>query len=89
MALIGVYMLFDKKSSSLKETSFRISLVLAVLAIVNNIFSIYTIEHAAQTPVLINVCLNSLYYFFVACLTTMVTVTTYLTIFEGRYEEPR
>ena len=89
MALIGVYMLFDKKTSSLKETSFRISLVLAVLAIVNNIFSIYTIEHAAQTPVLINVCLNSLYYFFVACLTTMITVTTYLTIFEGRYEEPR
>lgn len=89
MALIGVYMLFDKKASSPKETAFRISLVFSILAIVNNIISIHAIEYAAQIPVLFNVCFNTLYYFFVACLTTMISVTTYITMFEGRYDEPR
>ena len=89
MALIGVYLLFDKKTVSAKEITYRISLVFAVLAIVNNIFSIYTIENAARMPVILNICLNTLYYFFVACLTTLITITTYVTIFEGRYDEPR
>lgn len=89
MALIGVYMLFDKKANSPKETAFRISLWFSIFAIVNNIISIYTIEHAAQVPELLNVCFNTLYYFFVACLTTMISVTTYITIFEGRYDDPR
>ena len=54
LALIGVYMLFDKKSRSQKETIFQISLVFAIVANINNIFSIYTMENAARMPVLLN-----------------------------------
>ena len=89
LALIGVYMLFDKKSRSQKETIFQISLVFAIIANINNIFSIYTMENAARMPVLLNVTLNTFYYFAVAVLTTMVSITTYATMFEGRYDEPR
>ena len=89
LALIGVYMLFDKKSRSQKETIFQISLVFAIVANINNIFSIYTMENAARMPVLLNVTLNTFYYFSVAVMTTMVSITTYATMFEGRYDEPR
>jgi predicted signal transduction protein with EAL and GGDEF domain len=89
LALIGVYMLFDKKSAAAKEITFRIALVFSLIAIVNNIASIYTIENAARMPVLLNVYLNTFYYFFVATMTTMVSITTYVTMFEGRYDEPR
>lgn len=89
LALIGVYIMFDKRPSSLKEITFRIALVFSMIAVVNNILSIYAIVHAANVPVIINVYLNSLYYFFVAAITTLVSITTYVTLFEGRYDEPR
>ncbi|HWQ97028.1 MAG TPA: EAL domain-containing protein [Clostridia bacterium] len=89
LALIGVYILFDKKSSSLKELIFRITLFFSLFAVVNNIFSIYAIEYSSFVPVIINVWLNSFYYFSVAVMTTLVAVTTYVTLFEGRQEEPR
>lgn len=89
LALISVYMLFDKKTTSPKETTFRISLVFSLLSIFNNIISIYAIENAAHFPVLINIYLNTFYFFSVAVMTTMVAMTTYFTMFEGRYGEPR
>ena len=89
MALIGVYMLFDKKSRSLKEAIFQGSLAFALIAGILNIISIYTIENAARIPLLLNVSLNTFYYFAVAVMTTMVSVTTYVTMFEGRYSEKR
>ncbi|NLI53426.1 MAG: EAL domain-containing protein [Clostridiales bacterium] len=89
MALIGVYMLFDKKTPSIKETTFRISLMFAIIATVNNIVSIYAIENAARMPVLFNVFVNTFYFFSVAVMTTMVSITTYVSMFEGRYEARR
>jgi predicted signal transduction protein with EAL and GGDEF domain len=89
LALIGVYMLFDKKINSPKEIAFRISLTVSVLAIVNNIISIYTIEHAARMPVLLNISVNTLYYFFVATLSSLIAITTFITMYEGRYDELR
>lgn len=89
LALIGVYVFFDKKTASLKETTFRIALALALISIFNNILSIYAIENATRVPVIINVYLNTFYYFSVALMTTMVSITTYVTLFEGRYCEPR
>ncbi len=89
LALIGVYMLFDKKASSPKETSFRITLILSIAAIINNIISIYSIENAARVPVIFNVYVNMLYFFSVAAMMAMVSITTYFTMFEGRYDEPR
>ena len=89
LALISVYMMFDKKTASPKEITFRITLAFSILSIVNNIISIYAIENAAKVPVLINIYLNTFYYFSVAVMTTMVSITTYFTMFEGRYSEPR
>lgn len=89
LALIGVYVFFDRKSSSLKNTTFQISLFFSLISIINNIISIYGIENAAHIPVIINLYLNSFYYFSVAVMTTMVSITTYATLFEGRYGEPR
>ena len=89
LALISVYMMFDKTTASPKETTFRISLVFSILSILNNIVSIYAIENAAQVPVLLNIYLNTFYYFSVAAMTTMVSITTYFTMFEGRNDEPR
>ncbi|MDP3447350.1 MAG: hypothetical protein Q8S22_04735, partial [Eubacteriales bacterium] len=89
LALIGVYMLFDKKSSSPKELAFRYTLLLSLIAIVNNIVSIYAIENAVRVSVLFNVIVNSLYYFSVAVVIMMVSITTYFTMFEGRYDERR
>ena len=89
LALIGVYMLFDKKSRSLKETTFQISLLFSIIAIINNIISIYAIENAARIPLTFNVYFNTFYYFSVAVMTTMVSITTYATMFEGRYDERR
>lgn len=89
LALIGVYMLFDKKINSPKEIAFRIALGVSVLAIVNNIFSIYVIENSARMPVLLNISLNTLYYFFVATTSALVAITTFITMFEGRYDERR
>ena len=89
MALIGVYLLFDQKSRSLKEKIFQGSLAFSLIAGVFNICSIYTIENAAHLPLLLNVALNTFYYFAVATMTTMVSITTYVTMFEGRYSEPR
>ncbi|MBA4348112.1 MAG: hypothetical protein C0413_04600 [Clostridiales bacterium] len=89
LTLIGVYILLDKKTSSLKESAFRITLLFSLISAINNILSLYSIEHAASIPVIINVYLNSFYYFSVASMTTMVTITTYVTLFEGRYDEPR
>ncbi|HNX60886.1 MAG TPA: hypothetical protein PKK43_17430, partial [Spirochaetota bacterium] len=81
--------MFDKKSKSLKETIFQTSLVFSLIATGLNICSIYTIENAARVPLLLNVSLNTFYYFAVAAMTTMVSITTYFTMFEGRYSEPR
>jgi len=89
LALISVYVFFDKKSTSLKEIIFRITLAFSLFSIINNLVSIYTIEHAASVPVIINVYLNTFYYFSVALMTTLVSITTYVTLFEGRYDEPR
>lgn len=89
LALIGVYILFDKKSSSLKEITFRIALSFSLISVINNILSIYAIENSAVVPVIINVWLNSFYYFSVAGMTTLVSVTTYVTLFEGRQDERR
>lgn len=89
LALIGVYMMFDRKTKSPKETTFRISLAFSVIAIINNIISIHTIENATRIPVMINIYVNTFYYFSVAIMTTMVAITTYVTMFEGRYKEPR
>lgn len=89
LALIGVYMLFDKKTPSIKETTFKFSLGFSFIANVNNIISIYTIENSASVPVLLSIYANTFYYFAVAVMTTMVSITTYVTMFEGRYEERR
>ena len=89
LALIGVYLSFDRKSRSLKEKIFQGSLAFSLVAGVFNIFSIYTIENAAHLPLMLNVSLNTFYYFAVAVMTTMVSITTYFTMFEGRYGEPR
>jgi len=89
MALIGVYMLFDKKSRSLKETIFQSGLAFSIVAVILNIFSIYSIENGVRMPLLLDIALNTFYYFAVAVMTTMVSVTTYVTMFEGRYCEPR
>ncbi len=89
MALIGVYMLFDKKSRSLKETIFQLSLAFSLFASILNIFSIYAIENAVRMPLLLDIALNTFYYFAVAVMTTMVSITTYVTMFEGRYSEQR
>lgn len=89
LALIGVYMLFDKKKASLKEITFHVSLFFAILANINNICSIYAIEHAAELPLFVSIFLNTFYYFNVALITTMISMTTYATMFDGRYEERR
>ena len=89
LALIGVYMLFDKKKGSLKESIFRFSLLFAILANINNIFSIYAIANPTQLPVFVNVSLNTFYYFGVAIITTLISLTTYVSMYEGRYEKRR
>ena len=89
LALIGVYMLCDKKKASLKEITFQVSLCFAILANINNIFSVYAIEHGTELPLYINIFLNTFYYFGVAFITTMISLTTYMTMFEGRYEARR
>lgn len=87
LTLIGVYMLFDTKTSSMKEVTFRISLGFAIIAIINNIISIYAIEQSSRVPVILNVYLNTFYYFSVALITTMVSITTYVTIADRQYDE--
>ncbi|MEA4870267.1 MAG: GGDEF domain-containing phosphodiesterase [Christensenella sp.] len=87
LALIGVYMLFDKKKASLKEITFQISLYFAILASIIHIFSINTIENAAELPFFIVIFLHTFYYFGVAIITTMISLTTYVTMFEGRYDD--
>ena len=89
LALIGVYMMFDKKKASLKEKTFRISLVFAFLANINNVFSIYAIAYAERLPLFVSVFLNTFYYFSVAIITTLISLTTYATMYEGRYEKRR
>ncbi|HAX39271.1 MAG TPA: hypothetical protein DCY10_00055 [Clostridiales bacterium] len=89
LALIGVYMLFDKKATTPKELTFRFALLFSLIAIVNNIVAIYTIEHAARVPVAFSVVVNSFYYFSIAVVTTMVSITTYFTMFERRFGERR
>lgn len=89
LALIGVYMLFDKKTQSIKEIVFQFSLGFSFIANVNNIIAIYTIENSASLPLLLNIYTNTFYYFSVVVMTTMVSITTYVTMFEGRYEERR
>ena len=89
LILIGVYSLLNKNRPSPKETAFQISLIVALAAIVNNIISIYAIEHAATTPVRINIIVNSLYYFFVAAISAVVSVTTYLTLLDTQYHRRR
>ena len=82
LALIGVYMMFDKKKASLKEKTFRISLVFAFLANINNVFSIYAIAYAERLPLFVSVFLNTFYYFSVAIITTLISLTTYATMYE-------
>lgn len=89
LALIGVYMLFDKKKTSLKEITFLVSLCFAMIANVNNIFSIYSIEHSTDLPLFLSIFFNTFYYFGVALITTMISLTTYITMFDGRFEARR
>lgn len=89
LILIGVYLLSDKRAPSIKGTIFQIGLFCAILANINNIISIYTLENAASVPLLLSVITNTMYYFAVAVMTTMVSITTYATMFEGRYEARR
>jgi len=89
LALIGIYSLFNKNRPSPKETAFHISLVLAIAAMINNIISIYAIENSTRVSLLLGVCSNTLYYFSVAAMTTMVSITTYFTMFDARYHERR
>ncbi len=89
LTLICVYMLSDKKTLSPKELTFRFSCIFAIIATVNNIVSIYAIENAARMHVAFNIYVNSFYFFSVAVMTTMVSITTYVSMFEGRYEERR
>ena len=89
LALIGVYMMFDRKTNSPKEMIFRVTLVFSIVSIINNILSIHAIEHSSEIPLMINLYVNTFYYFSVAVMTTMVAITTYVTMFEGRYDEPQ
>ncbi len=89
LALIGVYSLFNKSRPSPKETAFHISLAFAIIAIINNILSIYAIEHATKIPLGFSIYFNSFYYFSVAVMGAMIPVTTYFTMFSARYHERR
>lgn len=89
LTLIGVYSLYNKCRPSPKETAFHISLVLALIAMINNIISIYAIENSTRVSLLLSVCSNTVYYFSVAAMSTMVSVTAYFTMFDTRYHERR
>ncbi len=89
LALIGVYLLTDKKTPSVKGAIFQIGLFFAIVANINNVISIYAIEHSANVSLLLNVTVNTFYYFAVAVMTTMVSIITYVTMYESRYEDRR
>ncbi len=89
LALIGVYMLSEKKTSSLKEAVFKITLVVALIANVNKILSTYTIANSVRVTVLFSAYVNTLFYFSIALLTMLLSITTYIIMFESRYEERR
>ncbi|MCE5188171.1 MAG: EAL domain-containing protein [Eubacteriales bacterium] len=89
LLMIGIYSLYNKTRRSLKETAFQASVVFAIAAILNNIISIYAIENAERFPVAINLYVNSFYFFSVAVMCAMVSITTYLTLLDARYQRSR
>lgn len=86
---MGVYILSDKRSHAQKETVFQVSLLLSLIAIISNIASIYMMENAERMPELLIVYLNAFYFFSVAVMTAMISITTYVVMFEGRHDELR
>ncbi len=89
LLLIGVYSLLNKNRLSPKETAFRIGLVVALIANINNIISIHAIQNAANVSVSFNYYVNTLYYAFVAVLSALVSLTTYMTLLDVRYHHRR
>jgi len=89
LALIGVYILSDKRAHAQKETVFQASLLLSLIAIISNIASIYVMENAERMPELLIDYLNAFYFFSVALMTAMISITTYVVMFEGRHDELR
>lgn len=89
LALIGIYSSFNKSRPSPKETAFRIGLIISIAAILNNILSIYAIENAARFSAVFLMHVNSFYHFSVAIMTTMISITTYLTLLDARYHVQR
>jgi len=89
LLLIGVYSLLNKNRPSPKETAFHISLIVALIANINNIVSFHAIQNAANVSVALNYCVNLLHYLFVAVLSALVSVTTYMTLLDVRYHHSR
>lgn len=86
LLLIGVYSLFNKNHPSPKETAFHISLILAVGAIINNVLSIHGNEDPSLFPDQIDTLLNTLYYCSVALMSALISITTYTTLLDVRYQ---
>lgn len=89
LLLIGFYSLLNKNRPSPKETAFQVSLIIAIIAIINNIFSIYAIQNVTFASISLNYCFNTFYYAFVAILSAFVSLTTYMTLLDVRNHHSR
>ena len=87
--LIGVYSLLNKNRPSPKETAFQVSLIVALVAIFNNILSIYAIQDTTLASIRMNYYFNTFYYASVAILSALVSLTTYMTLLDVRYHHGR
>jgi diguanylate cyclase (GGDEF)-like protein len=89
LLLIGVYSLLNKNRPSPKETAFQVSLIVALFAIINNIFSIYAIQDSTLASIRMNYYFNTFYYASVALLAALISLTTYMTLLDVRYHHGR
>lgn len=87
--LIGVYSLLNKNRPSPKETAFQVSLTIALVAIFNNILSIYAIQDTTLASIQMNYYFNTFYYVSVAVLAALISLTTYMTLLDVRYHHGR
>ena len=87
--LIGVYSLLNKNRPSPKETAFQVSLTIALVAIINNILSIYAIQDTTLASIQMNYYFNTFYYVSVAVLAALISLTTYMTLLDVRYHHGR
>lgn len=89
LLLIGVYSLLNKNRPSPKETAFQVSLIVALVAIFNNILSIYAIQDSTLASIRMNYYFNTFYYASVALLSALISLTTYMTLLDVRYHHSR